>query len=224
MARYKPNQQNHTDPKQQVVLPTYKLDSNLVLLPGIIYNVTFSRFKAATLLSRFKSQVSNVSLITNLLNEYDFDSKQEEKDDVESKYMPPPISLDAVTGIKQFYQYEQQFKGKNDDSSKVETEPQSEFDWLVLAINPNLEKIKEPQTSSDDEYENIVTIARVIGMARLDTSNIKLTLQALPKGIKHNKVKPTQTNEVLIDIDWNSNIDDVASKYDVLNSKSLKVS
>ncbi|CAG90071.2 DEHA2G01892p [Debaryomyces hansenii CBS767] len=222
MARYKPNQQNHTDPKQQVVLPTYKLDSNLVLLPGIIYNVTFSRFKAATLLSRFKSQVSNVSLITNLLNEYDFDSKQEEKDDVESKYMPPPISSDAVTGIKQFYQYEQQFKGKNDDSSKVEAEPQSEFDWLVLAINPNLEKIKEPQTSSDDEYENIVTIARVIGMVD-DTSNIKLTLQALTRGIKHNKVKPTQTNEVLIDIDWNSNIDDVASKYDVLNSKVLKL-
>lgn len=222
MARYKPNQQNHTDPKQQIVLPTYKLDSNLVLLPGIIYNVTFSRFKAATLLSRFKNQVSNVSLITNLLNEYDFDSKQEEKDDAESKYMPPPISQDAVTGIKKFYEYEQQFKGKNDDLSKDETEPQSEFDWLVLAINPNLEKIKEPQTSSDDEYENIVTIARVIGMVD-DTSNIKLTLQALTRGIKHNKVKPTQSNEVLIDVDWNSNIDDVSNQYDVLNSKVLKL-
>ncbi|CUM50549.1 Lon protease-like protein 2, peroxisomal [Debaryomyces fabryi] len=221
MARYKSNEQNNTDFKQQVVLPTYKLDSNLVLLPGIIYNVTFSRFKAATLLSRFKSQVSNVSLITNLLNEYDFDGKQDEKDETESRYMPTPISEDAVAGIKKFYQYEQKFKGKSDDS-RGELDLQNEFDWLVLAINPNLEKIREPQGSSDDEYENIVTIARVIGMVD-DTSNIKLTLQALTRGIKHSKVKPSQTNEALVDIDWNANIDDVASQYDVLNTKALRL-
>ena len=56
MAKYNNNSNasKATNLKQQVVLPTYTLDSNLVLLPGIMYNVTFSRFKAAALLYRYK--------------------------------------------------------------------------------------------------------------------------------------------------------------------------
>ena len=99
--------------EERLVLPTYTLDSNLILLPGIIYNVTFSRFKAAALLSRYKSKVSNISLINNLLQEYEFD-----KDDT--------LSNEAVGGIKKYF--------KHETDKQVEL---NEFDWLVLGIIPN---------------------------------------------------------------------------------------
>ena len=79
-----------------VVLPTYRLDSNLVLLPGIIYNVTFSRFKAAALLSRFRHYVGEVSMIRSLISEYDFDNDQDTH--------VPVISEKAAEGISEFHQ------------------------------------------------------------------------------------------------------------------------
>lgn len=219
MVKYRNNQQNDSDFKQEVVLPTYKLDSNLVLLPGIIYNVTFSRFKAATLLSRFKNQVSNVSLITNLLNEYEFDNNEESNSN-DTNYVPAPISAECVDGINQFYQKEQQFKSKKGTSEETDVAPQSEFDWLVLAIKPNLDKIKEPESSFEDAYQKVVTVARVVGMVD-DTTNIKLTFQALTRGYRHKKLdKP---NEALLEIDWNSNVNDVTQDYEMLNSNVSKL-
>ncbi|EGV61329.1 P-loop containing nucleoside triphosphate hydrolase protein [Yamadazyma tenuis ATCC 10573] len=87
-----------------LTLPTYRLDSNLVLLPGIIYNVTFSRFKAAALLSRYKDKIADISLIKNLLNEYEFD-----KDDYLSQ--EAEIKSDVVTVAKVI--------GITDDASNV---------------------------------------------------------------------------------------------------------
>lgn len=153
-----------------LTLPTYKLDSNLVLLPGIIYNVTFSRFKAAALLSRYKSKVEEISLIRTLLNEYEFD-----KDDY--------LSEESISSIGQFALNE----GKEDPMG---------FDWLVLAIVPNLEKIKSP---NGDVYDGkVVTIVRVIGITD-DTSSIRITLQALSRGIIE---KPTiKKNECVVKMD-----------------------
>lgn len=98
---------------KQLCLPSYVLDSNLVLLPGIIYNVTFSRFKAAALLSRFKSKVQ-IPLIKDLLDEYEFNN-----DDC--------LSKEAEQGILEF----NELKGSDI----------KEFDWLTLAIKPNFDKI-----------------------------------------------------------------------------------
>ena len=93
MAKYNNNSNasKATNLKQQVVLPTYTLDSKLVLLPGIMYNVTFSRFKAAALLYRYKNFISQVSIINNLLNEYDFNSgnTNEERSEAEQKLEQP---------------------------------------------------------------------------------------------------------------------------------------
>ncbi|EGW31488.1 uncharacterized protein SPAPADRAFT_140237 [Spathaspora passalidarum NRRL Y-27907] len=176
--------------KKQLVLPTYKLDSNLVLLPGIMYNVTFSRFKAAALLYRFKDLVSKVSIINNLLNEYDFDTAEGES--------PTMISRDAIEGITDF------FKGEH------KQEDVDEFEWLTLAIIPNTDKIKSP-TKIDN---NVYTVVRIVGIVD-DTTNIKLTLQALARGVV--VPKDTKTNESLVEVDWNTSVYDLSKLV-----KSLK--
>lgn len=190
-----------------LTLPTYKLDSNLVLLPGIIYNVTFSRFKAAALLSRYKTKIQ-IPLIQNLLNEYEFD-----KDD--------NLSGESFRSIERM---------NKEGGSKEE----NEFDWLVLAVVPNLDKIQYPDEARQGEGLNrqgeglvgrdegrdeagqgedgpteagtslaaapdgpVVTLVRVISVTD-DTSNIKLTLQALNRG---QLKKYTMKNEGLVRLD-----------------------
>lgn len=204
--------------KQQIALPNYRLDSNLVLLPGIIYNVTFSRFKTAALLSRFKKQVGHVPLIENLLNEYDFAGEESSSESSLSDDLPGVLSDESIKGIKQFYEYEQSYKS-NQDPRKLNDEPQSEFDWLVLAISPNLNKIKDPNGFDlTEEYNDIVTVVRIVGIVD-DTTNIKITLQALTRGRKitktSQKIKP---NEVSLDIDWNGTIENISTKYTELTN------
>ncbi|KAK6462240.1 Lon protease-like protein 2, peroxisomal [Scheffersomyces coipomensis] len=228
MAKYKSNRSSPVKVSQQVVLPTYRLDSNLVLLPGIIYNVTFSRFKAAALLYRFKEQVSQISIINNLLGEYDFDNIEDDKNFSEEEVTSPRvISTDAVNGIKQFYKYESNFKSSNSlvvansDLSDIDLAPQSDFDWLTLAIKPNFSKIKEPKGSNVDtkEYNNVVTIVRIIGIID-DTTNIKLTLQAITRGSKVPDKKKSKPNEQLIDVDWNFDIPNLKENFKTLKESS----
>ncbi|KAK6455164.1 Lon protease-like protein 2, peroxisomal [Scheffersomyces xylosifermentans] len=236
MARYKTKPSPKL--KQQVVLPTYKLDSNLVLLPGIIYNVTFSRFKAAALLYRYKDKVSQVSIINNLLNEYDFKSNANPDDssnstspeDEDHASNPSVISREAVSGIEQFYQYETSFKNStalikaSDRDTAADLKPESEFDWLTLAIKPNLNKIKENSNSSEDlsEHNNVVTVVRVVGIVD-DTTNIKLTLQAITRGLKVLTWKRTRPNEQLLEIDWNYDIPDLRQNFKALRENSSKL-
>ncbi|SGZ51183.1 CIC11C00000000797 [Sungouiella intermedia] len=51
---------------QKVILANYTLDSSLVLLPGIVYNVTFSRFKAAALLSKFREHAQSLPMVKSI--------------------------------------------------------------------------------------------------------------------------------------------------------------
>ncbi|ABN66580.2 predicted protein [Scheffersomyces stipitis CBS 6054] len=226
MARYK-NPKSPAKLKQQIVLPTCKLDSNLVLLPGIIYNVTFSRFKAAALLYRYKDLVSQVSIINNLLNEYEFnpskDSDSVEEDDMVTS--PITISKVAVEGIEQFFKYEAAFKnsqGLVSEKDIAEVAPSNEFDWLTLAIKPNLEKIKEPSNAQIDptEHNSVVTIARIVGIVD-DTTNIKLTLQAITRGLKIAPKKKTRPNEQLLEVDWSSDIPELRRHFKSLKDSSL---
>ncbi|WEJ94486.1 lon protease-like protein 2, peroxisomal [Yamadazyma tenuis] len=171
-----------------LTLPTYRLDSNLVLLPGIIYNVTFSRFKAAALLSRYKDKIADISLIKNLLNEYEFD-----KDDY--------LSQEAVDGISSFCKYEHG------------TDNLKEFDWLVLAVIPNLEKIKK---SNEEIKSDVVTVAKVIGITD-DASNVRLTLQALSRGSVVKNAFVAKKNESVVKVDSNLHVDNVFKNHKKLN-------
>lgn len=170
-----------------LTFPTYKLDSNLVLLPGIIYNVTFSRFKAAALLSRYKLKISQIPLISSLTSEYDID-----KDDA--------ISPSAIDGIKQFCKYEHG------------TDDLKDFDWLVLAVIPNVEKIKKP----DDLVVSVVTIAKVIGITD-DNNNIRLTLQALTRAKTVDSTD--KKNESVVELDGNFNVQDALEHHKLFNDK-----
>ncbi|KAL6450698.1 hypothetical protein SBY92_000944 [Candida maltosa Xu316] len=222
MGKYTKNSDSDTKSsgnlKQQVVLPTYTLDSNLILLPGIIYNVTFSRFKAAALLFRYKNLVSQVSIINNLLNEYDFnndDHHQEETVADNSTHNgdnvnPRVISRDAVQGITHFFKYENRIKNNSNDEKLI-----NEFDWLTLAIIPNLDKVKD---FHDEASSNVVTVARVIGIVD-DTTNIKLTLQAITRGVVlQDKQRSLKSNEQLVGVDWNYHVYDLKARFKTLKN------
>ncbi|KAK6200369.1 Lon protease-like protein 2, peroxisomal [Scheffersomyces amazonensis] len=210
--------------KSQVVLPTYKLDSNLVLLPGIIYNVTFSRFKAAALLYRFHHQVSNISIINNLLNEYDFSNLDKNGngngEEVSEFTSPRVITHDAVEGIRQVFRLETQSKsaGASAADPSYEVDPHTDFDWLTLAIKPNLDKIKEPKDVKPVDGR-VVTVVRIVGIID-DTTNIKLTFQALARGLKVGDKKKAQPNEQLVEVDWNPDLYDVKEKFKQLKQSS----
>lgn len=205
---------------QKVVLPTYRLDSNLVLLPGIIYNVTFSRFKAAALLSRFKHHISSVPLVKNLLNEYEFDNGKVPEADasevVHPETIPSVLSKEAADGIIQFYKVELTGKSVTDKETAT-VAPQTEFDWLVLAIAPNFAKIKDPsKIDLESAYGEVVTVVRIVGIVD-DTTSIKLTLQALTRGTKDTDYSSLRPNESLINIDWNEKVANLTDSFLVLN-------
>lgn len=197
--------------RQQVVLTNYVLDSSLVLLPGIIYNVSFSRFKAAALLSRFRDKVDSVPLVKSLLGEYDFDSAASESSG---------ISNDASEGIQHFYNMEQQMKNKGVPEVH-NVQPASEFDWLVLAISPNLSKIPSPKSKAELAVESseVATIVRVVGIVD-DTTNVKLTLQALQRASKVPGYRPNKPTETLLKVHWNENIDNPAAHLLKLKSST----
>ncbi|QWU86181.1 hypothetical protein CA3LBN_000399 [Candidozyma haemuli] len=196
---------------QQVVLTNYTLDSSLVLLPGIIYNVSFSRFKAAALLSRFRDKVDSVPLVKSLLSEYDFDSAASESS---------AITQDAFDGIQHFYNMEQQTKTKGVPEVH-NIQPSSEFDWLVLAVSPNLSKIPNPKSRSGSAADSseTATIVRIVGIVD-DTTNVKLTLQALQRATKVPGFKPKKPTEALLKVHWNDKLDNPASHLQTLKSST----
>lgn len=227
---------------QLVVLPTYKLDSNLVLLPGIIYNVTFSRFKAATLLSRFRDQTNELALVRNLLNEYEFGNEKhvqsnEKIVDADDAVNPGKISSEAWEGIQRFVAFESKVRSErenfkdaedatddSDDAASVKTLTGSEFDYLILAVAPNLDKINDPQTHQRSSCSVgvgagvISTVVRIVGITD-DTTSIKFTFQALTRGVNLG-YKSSNANETLIEIiDWNMQFAKAKNQFLHLNQR-----
>lgn len=202
------------DESPEVLLPTYRLDSNLVLLPGIIYNVTFSRFKAAALLSRFRHQVSEVSMIRSLISEYDFDNDQDTH--------VPVISDKAADGIGKFH------KAQATASNSEGTEPQTGFDWLVLAIVPNTQRIFTPAASSSytppavSPTTDVVTVVRVVGITD-DSNNIKLTLQALTRGLRKQEKETSHANEATVKVDLTANRGLASNSFPTTNKKAVQL-
>lgn len=196
---------------QQVVLPTYMLDSLLVLLPGIIYNVTFSRFKAAALLSRFKDKFGSVPLVKGLLAEYDFDTSE---NDAQS------VSPDAIDGIAQFYNVENQIKASPQrvDENLPVSVPSGDFDWVILSIYPNMGKIPEPSKAQIPQNNDIATVCRVVGVTD-DSNNVKLTLQALVRATKVAGYKK-RPNEQLLSIKWSERVLGVLHHFQTLKAST----
>lgn len=196
---------------QQVVLPTYMLDSLLVLLPGIIYNVTFSRFKAAALLSRFKDKFGSVPLVKGLLAEYDLDTSE---NDAQS------VSPDAIDGIAQFYNVENQIKASPQrvDENLPVSAPSGDFDWVILSIYPNLDKIPEPSKAQIPQNNDTATVCRVVGVTD-DSNNVKLTLQALVRATKVAGYKK-RPNEQLLSIKWSERVQGVLHHFQTLKAST----
>lgn len=195
---------------QQVILANYTLDSSLVLLPGIIYNVTFSRFKAAALLSKFSKQAQTLPMVKSLLAEYDFDSS-----DSETAVLSPA----AVEGIQQFFNVEQQTRLQTGYSnSHTAVLPATEFDWMVLCISPNFAKIIDPQGKSATVLE-VVTVTRIVGITD-DTSSIKITLQALARAVKDPSYKSKKPNEVLVSVKWSDSLPDLPMQLRKIKSSA----
>ena len=181
-----------TKGRQGVVLPIHQLESNLVLLPGIVYSVTFSREKATALLSRFRNKAKDIPLIETLLDDFSNDDKSEEGKG--EKIISDVISRRAEQGIKQICETESKIKGRKEDGTP------SDFDWLVLAVKPNSGRIVNP-SGEVVKSNNVVTIARVVSVLD-DSVNIRLTLQALTRGqIEDTQIALAQ-EEAFISVDW----------------------
>lgn len=184
---------------ERVVLPQYTLDSNLVFIPGIIYNVTFLRFKAAALLNRFRSQLPDVALVSSLLQEFDFSQAHDNQED-------PKISSEASNGILSIYRREHNLK-----SGKINL---NDFDWLTLAIRPNESKIVYPKEAPIRDI-NVAVIVRVIGIAD-DTTNIRLTFQAITRGFIVNNTPTVKHNEIMVDVQFDTEIADPTGQFNII--------
>lgn len=194
---------------QQVVLPNYMLDSSLVLLPGIVYNVTFSRVKAAALLSRFRDKSGTDPVIRRLLDEF--------KD--LAIIDATTLSRSAIEGIEQFYQVEQLVKlAGRPDAAIPEIKPETDYDWLVLSISPNSSKIPDPSGPELTSGE-AVTVARIVGFID-DTTNVKLTLQALARASKVTGYKGKRPDEELVSVQWNEDLADLPGHLQTLKSST----
>lgn len=193
---------------QQVILANYTLDSPLVLLPGIAYNVTFSRFKAAALLSKFRAQAQSLPMVKSLLAEYEFDSSENDTG----------LSPSAIEGIEHFYNVEQQVKLSGFKASSTVT-PLGEFDWMVLCVSPNLAKIVDPNGKMSSLL-NIVTVTRIVGLID-DTSSIKITFQALTRAVRDPSFRSKKPNEVLVSVLWNDAILDLPGQLSTMKSLAL---
>lgn len=195
---------------QQLVLPMYTLDSSLVLLPGLVYSVTFTRFRAAALLARFRNQLESVPAVKSLLAEYDFNGAAGDT---------TVISDDALDGIKQLREAEKNHKPDAKSAySDVRVESPVEFENLVLCIAPNMGKISDPEKSESATLDSL-TVCRIVSIAD-DTSSVKLTFQALSRGSKIAGATTKRHNEVMVSIPWTAKVEDAALHYQAIRSSS----
>lgn len=164
------------------------LDSSLVLIPGIIYNVTFTRFKAAALLSRFRESIETLPIVKELLGEYNFTEAELSR-----------LSNDALVGIKTFQELELLYSSSK--STSVTQTAESPFHDIVLAIEPNRSKITFPKSSKTFyDGSRVYTICRVVGITD-DSRSVRLTLQALARGEKVPE-EAKKASEVIVALAW----------------------
>lgn len=190
----------------RIVLPEYMLDSSLVLLPGIIYNVTFTRFKAAALLSRFRGSIDSMVIVKSLLSEYHLD-------DTES----PTLSEDALAGIKTFKEMESIHK-----SSLASATSEGPFSDVILAIEPNTSKITYPEGSQKNRHNvRVATICRVVGIVD-DSKNVRLTIQALARAIRAPE-EAKHPSELIVSVVWEDKSSITGSQWSMLKTEAVEL-
>lgn len=198
---------------QNVVLPNYTLDSSLVLLPGIIYNVTFSRFKAAALLSKYRKQAATLPLVKSLLAEYDFNSSVSDS---------AALSPQALDGVKHFYNVEHQIRlSSGFQEANAVVYPASEFDWMLLCVTPNFAKISDITGKLSAELD-VVTVTRLVGVVD-DTSSIRITLQAIARAVKDPSYRSKKPNEVFVSVKWNESVPDLQRDVRLIKSTATSL-
>lgn len=206
MAPIKPFSSNKKGILSRIVLPEYMLDSSLILLPGIIYNVTFTRFKAATLLSRFRSSIDSMVIIKSLLNEYDLD-------DMES----PTLSEDALAGIQTFKEMESIHKSSLSSASLA-----GPFGDVILAIEPNTSKITSPEGNlKNRDNTRVATLCRIIGITD-DSKNVRLTVQALARAIRAPE-EAKHPSELIVSVVWDDNSPISGSQWSMLKTEAIEL-
>lgn len=179
------------------------LDSSLVLLPGIIYNIAFTRFKAAALLARFRETLESIPALESLLNEYDLDEAE-----------LASVSKDANAGIQCFH--------KREVSAKISQSAPlgGPLDDVILAFEPNGSKITFPKgMEKSQECSNIVTVCRIVGVIN-DSKNIKLTVEALVRGVKAAE-EAKYPSEVIVSLVLNEKPSITSTQWTTLKSATF---
>lgn len=185
------------------------LDSSLVLMPGIIYNVSFTRFKAAALLSRFRTILGSLEIVKGLLSEYDLDETES-----------LTVSEDAIAGINLFREREQTAKHPRQSAALTSTE--GLFDNVILAFVPNPSKITFPEGAEKPHLcSEIVTICRVREISD-DSKNVKLTIQALARAVKSPE-EAQRPLEVIVSVVWNDKLNISNNQCSALKKSALKL-
>ncbi|GEQ68957.1 hypothetical protein JCM33374_g2627 [Metschnikowia sp. JCM 33374] len=180
----------------ELVLPSYTLDSALVLLPGILYSVSLPRFKAAAFLARYREKIGTVPAVKALLAEYAFDTADSEI---------PVLSPDALAGITKFHSAGPHARSAMPSTADTKTESPSDLDWLLVAVFPNLARISaanDTQTGPGDA--DVATVCRVVSLSD-DSNSIKLTLQAILRAQKTASRNP-KTTECVFALTWSDHI------------------
>ncbi|KAM9924624.1 hypothetical protein OXX59_004411 [Metschnikowia pulcherrima] len=187
--------------EQRLVLPSYTLDSPLVLLPGILYNVSFPRYKAAAFLARYREKAGLVPVIQSVLQEYEFDGPTSEIGHLSEK---------AVSGIAKFHSAEIHCRSSAPVNA-AETEPGAEMDWLLVAVFPNTMKILE---NVDSHEPDMAVVCRVVAISD-DSNTLKFTLQAIVRARPTNMLTKSETEFAVA---WFESADDVKKLSQGLNS------
>lgn len=182
------------------------LDSSLILLPGIIYNVTFTRFKAAALLSRFRGNIDSMAIVKGLLSDYELDNTDS-----------PKLSEDALAGIQTFQEMESIHKGSLSSAT-----PDGPFSDVILAIEPNTLKITYPESSTRNrENARVATICRVVGIVD-DSKNVRLTVQALARAIRAPE-EAKHPSELIVSVVWDEKLSISSSQWSMLKTEAVEL-
>jgi ATP-dependent Lon protease len=119
-----------------VTLPVYRLDETpTVLLPGILYRVSFSQESALEVIQFFKGnkQINNLLLSTLKASVLGENAKIREQE--------TSVSEEAIAGGREFRKF---FNGNHGDESA--------YDWLILGLLPR-------------DGDQVCTVSRIVGIS-----------------------------------------------------------
>ncbi|CEP24427.1 unnamed protein product [Cyberlindnera jadinii] len=138
-----------------VKLPVYRLSTtSTVLLPGILYRVTFDQMDALTVIQFFRGNEKINNVLLSSLKKSVFSIAEERQKQLQEI---PAISREAIDGGRELRKF----------LNGVHTN-ESAYDWLLIGLVPQ-------------DGGNVCTVSRIVGIAN-DPKNFVITFQALARG------------------------------------------